>query len=240
RHRAAHAGLEIHTHRQTPTGFHKLVLLAVTAIALSGCTMVTGRLSSETYKQVAQADVIELETAGRKIELSDPESVERFQNAVSSAKWSPYRGFTCPGWIGDCAIQMRRGDEVLCSFGYDGGLWAGSYTKLRTANLIDADQEWLDSLFLNDTRDEYRELAGGDNCPVHGDRLSEFGFSASRTKSASLCFPHPDGFTADSKAEFPFAKPWATESGYVQTELILFCPECEERKQLWLRSHGHE
>ena len=97
----------------------------------------------------------------------------------------------------------------------------------------------LDSEFLNDRRDEYRQLAGGEHCPLHEDqRLETFGFDGD--VRVSMVLP-PSGFHEARNKEFRFAKPYGTESlGGTITDLILYCPECEKANQAWLRSHEDE
>ena len=143
--RAAHAGLAVPSRPHTPTVFHKLVLLASIAFALSGCTMITGRLGSKTHDQVAKAAVRELETAGRKVEQTGPELVKGLHNAVSWVGRRPHFGGTLPSWVGDSdALRPHQGE-------------------LMGAEINHSDQQQLDSMLSTDGRDASHELAASHN-----------------------------------------------------------------------------
>ena len=151
--RAAHAGLAVPSRPHTSTGFYKLVLLASIAFALSGCTMITGRLGSKTHDQVAEAAVLELETAGRKVEQTGPESVRGLHNTVSWVGRRPHFGGTLPSWVGDSdALRPHHGE-------------------LMGAEINHSDQQRFDSMLSTDGRDAYYELAGGEFGASHNQHL---------------------------------------------------------------------
>ena len=81
------------------------------------------------------------------IELTDSSTIQRMLDIYRDAKWQRY-WHTLPANKDDRSIVLHDGDTELCTFGYNGVLWeSSSYDDNRTAELTDADRDWVESLF---------------------------------------------------------------------------------------------
>ena len=85
-------------------------------------------------------------------------------------------------------------------------------------------------LKVSDYRDEYRERAGGDCCPVHKEvKLQE---SLSTVSESHMLIPRDYSVAT---RDFPFAKSLgAFYGGGPEVDLTLYCPECERAEEAWL------
>ncbi|MFO0911423.1 MAG: hypothetical protein U0795_00580 [Pirellulales bacterium] len=123
-----------------------LMLLSVT-IMVAGCRLWSNAPNPQWLTDFQRTDAILVTKKNAQVTISDPQVIDRLRNIYANAKWKPY-WHTLPGYIGDQTISLFDGETKLRHFDYDGGLWeTESYNENRTAQLADADRQFIESLF---------------------------------------------------------------------------------------------
>ena len=126
-----------------------LNLLAICLmVSFLGCEATPKQPDPEWIKDFDNADTVVLRRKNAApVTITDSATVNRLQSIYTDSKWVPY-WHTLPGHLRERTIEIYNGDTKLRTFPYTGTLWESkSYTENRTAELSDADQQWIDSLF---------------------------------------------------------------------------------------------
>lgn len=125
-----------------------LMLVTVTLLT-AGCRFASNAPNPKWLTDFQRTNAI-LVTKNKKqdqLTISDPQAINRLRDIYAKAKWQVY-WHTLPGNLGERTITLLDGETRVRNFNYTGILWESeSYTENRTAELSEADKQFIESLF---------------------------------------------------------------------------------------------
>ena len=125
-----------------------LMLVTVTLLT-TGCRLASNAPNPKWLIDFQRTNAIFVSKDKKKDQLtiSDPQAINRLRDIYANAKWKVY-WHTLPGNLGERTITLLDGEDKVRNFNYTGVLWESeSYTENRTAELTDADTQFIESLF---------------------------------------------------------------------------------------------
>lgn len=123
-----------------------LMLVTVT-IVTAGCRLASNAPNPKWLTDFQRTNAILVAKKNDQLTISDPQAINRLRDIYANAKWKVY-WHTLPGNLGEQTIALLDGENKLRHFDYTGALWESeSYTENRTAELSEADRQFIESLF---------------------------------------------------------------------------------------------
>lgn len=118
--------------------------LALLAICL-GCRSISPYPDKAIISQFESVDLLEISRDKQKIEITDPQEIQKLKQIYAEAKWSPYAATMPSGMI---HIDCKQGDKTLFSLLH--GTWLIEWSKdtgpVRKAKLDGEAVAWMQEL----------------------------------------------------------------------------------------------